>query len=94
MLAAPQLPEGSALLRMMVLPGRGVPVALSFKEPEMVKDSLTAGVASEVVMVRVVGVRASTAGAALQNNNAQTTTTTAATITTLSFAHISPHIES
>ena len=53
-LATLKWPDGSVLPRLIVLPGRGVPLAVSV--PETVKDWLVAGVALEVVMVRVVGV--------------------------------------
>jgi len=46
-----------------------------------------------VVGVMVVGVRASTEGAALQNNNAQITSTTAATNKTLFCAYVCSHLE-
>ena len=53
-----QVPDGSNLPRLMVLPGRGVPLAV--RVPERVKDWLVAGLALEVVMVMVVGVRVPT----------------------------------
>jgi len=52
-LAALQVPEGSILLSVMVLPERGVVPAL--RMPERVKGWLTAGFVVEVVMVMVVG---------------------------------------
>jgi len=48
-------PDGSVLPRLMVLPGRGVPLAV--RVPERVKGWLVAGVVVLAVMVRVVGVR-------------------------------------
>jgi len=55
-LAALQVPEGSILLSVMVLPERGVVPAL--RMPERVKGWLTAGFVVEVVMVMVEGVAA------------------------------------
>jgi len=65
----------------------------ALRVPERVKDWLSAGVALEEVMVMVVGVRASTAGVALQHNNAQTTSTTVKTITTLFSSNILTQLE-
>ena len=53
-----QVPEGSNLPRLMVLPGRGVPLAV--RVPERVKGWLVAGVVVLVVRVMVVGVRVPT----------------------------------
>ena len=52
--AGPQVPDGSALRSVMVLPERGVEPAV--RVPERVKDWLAAGAVLEAVIVRVVGV--------------------------------------
>jgi len=50
-----QVPDGSSLLSVMVLPGRAVPLAV--RVPERVKGWLAAGLVVEGVMVMVVGAR-------------------------------------
>ena len=55
-----QVPDGSTLSSVMVSPERGaVPTVRMLRVPERVKDWLTAGLGSSVmmVMVMVVGVR-------------------------------------
>jgi len=55
---APQVPDGPALRRVIVLPGVGVVPAV--RVPERVKDWLAAGVVVLAVMVRVLAVIAAT----------------------------------